>query len=99
MATDDLAKLKKLVADLRRAKNNQAIKDLDAVADEFGCFTQTTEDDENRIYYAPFKELNPARVTVAIPHRGKVKLPYVVRFIRMLENVIWKLEQGGYLDE
>ncbi len=101
----DLPRLKRIVRDLRGAKNNQTIKDLDVVATEFGCSVETTSASENRIYYSPFRDPNPARVTVAIPHRGKVKMRYVQYFIGMLEDVVARLEQvkkeqeGGDPDE
>jgi len=88
-----LRALKRIVVELRGAKNNQTIKDLDRIAKEFECASETTRANENRIYYAPFVDINYARVTVAIPHKGKVLKVYVGYFIQMLEEVIDRIEQ------
>jgi hypothetical protein len=88
-----LRELRRLVGDLRRARNNQTIKDLEGLAKEFECSSEITSANENEIFYAPFTDLNPARVTVAIPHRGKVKKRYVQYMIQMFEDVIDRIEQ------
>ena len=63
-------------------------------ADAFGCSYDTTAAHENRIYYAPFLDLNTPRVTVAIPHHGKVKSAYIIKYLLpMFEEVIERLEE------
>jgi hypothetical protein len=96
-----LKTLNKSIAEIKRAKRSQSIKDLDDFAKEFGCAIVTTTANENRIYYSC---VGQDRVTVAIPHHGNVREPYVRRFIRMLESIVEQAEReqgenGGTLNE
>lgn len=98
MVDYDIRSLKRLLDRLKGSKNNQSINDLDNIATAFGCIIKTTKSNENRIYYAPYKEINPNRITVAIPHpRRTVLSVYVGKVTKMLEEIISKreLEQGG----
>lgn len=101
---NDIKKLKRVVRDLRSAKNNQTIKSLDKIAELFGCEIDTNSANENRLYYAPFKDLQHARAAVAIPHGGKAEVlsAYVGKLLTMLNEIIERLdeEQGkdGDLD-
>jgi len=86
--------LRQLLDGLKRSKKNCTIGDLDTIAKEFGCTHETTSRHENRVYCPPYSDMG--LVNVAMPHHGKVKIQYVSRFIRMLEDILdRRLEQEG----
>jgi len=93
---NDSKSLRKLLRGLKQAKGSQHIRDLDKIAAEFGCRSETTSSDENRVYYPPHKDMG--LVNVAVPHRrgDAVLKNYVSRFIRMLEEIADRksLEEG-----
>ncbi len=84
----DSKSLRKLLGGLKQARSSQRIRDLDDIAHEFGCRIETTSNDENRVYFPPYKDMD--LVNVAVPHRrgDTVLKTYVSRFIRMLEEIV-----------
>ena len=96
VASHDSKYLRRLLRGLKQAKGSQRIRDLDNIADEFGCRFGTTSSDENRVYYPPYKDMG--LVNVAVPHRrgDTVLKTYVSRFTGMLEEIADRksLEEG-----
>ncbi len=96
MASHDSKYLRRLLRGLKQARGSQRIRDLDDIANDFGCEFETTTSNEDMVYYPPYKDMG--LVNVAIPHRrgDTVLKTYVSRFIRMLEEIADRksLEEG-----
>ena len=90
MPISNFDRKERLLDGLKSSRANQTINDLDAIAGKFGCIYKTTTNNENRIYFAPYKDISMSMVIVAIPHSKHVKKKYVSKFIHMCEDIIEK---------
>ncbi len=82
-----LKEKRQLLEEFKRSRGNKKIRDLEGIAEAFGCGWKITKKSENQIFIPPYREINV--VNVAIPHSNQdVLKKYISRFIYMLGDIL-----------
>ncbi len=91
---------RRLLEQFKRSRGNKKIRDLEDIAETFGCTWKINEKHENETFVPPHKHINV--VVVAIPHSNNdVLKKYLSMFVHMLEDVLdyeTSKEGGGLYD-
>jgi hypothetical protein len=95
-----LSEKRRLLEQFKRSRGNKKIRDLENIAEAFGCTWKINEKHENQTFIPPHKRINV--VVVAIPHSNNDVLKgYISRFVHMLEDILdyeASKEGGGLYD-
>jgi hypothetical protein len=95
-----LKEKRRLLEEFKSSRGNKKIRDLETIAEAFGCKSKITEKHENQIFIPPYSSINV--VVVAIPHSNQdVLKKYVSWFVHMLEDILdhEMNTQGGGLND